>query len=113
MSDARELSHLVVDVPAQLALALILLPKQKETRRWSRPDALAGLALLTASAVILRLELVGLLIPLALQAWYYERVDWLEGAFIVTASGLAATSQSPQFHSLHNHSADLLESCFD
>ena len=78
---------------AQIALACILLPKQRTTRRWSRPDVLAGLAILTILAVILRLELIGLLVPLAIQAWLIDRVDWLEGGFTMAVSTLASLSE--------------------
>jgi hypothetical protein len=44
-------------------------------------------------SIILRLELVGLLVPLAIQAWWFDRVDWLEGGFTILASGLAALSR--------------------
>lgn len=76
-----------------MALALILLPKQRETRRWSRPDVLVGLAIMTSLAVVLRLELAGLLAPLAIQAWYLDRLDWLEGGFTMLTSGLVALSK--------------------
>ena len=84
--DAHDLSI------AQIALACILLPKQRATRRWSRPDVLAGMAILTILAIIIRLELVGLLVPLAIQAWLQDRVDWLEGGFTIVVSALAALS---------------------
>lgn len=85
--------HRLCCKPAQIALACLLLPKQRTTRRWSRPDVLAGLAILTILAVILRLELIGLLIPLAIQAWMIDRVDWLEGGFTMAVSALASLSE--------------------
>lgn len=64
------------------------------TRRWSRPDVLLGLSLLTGLAITLRLELLGLLAPLALQSWLYDRVDWLEGLFSILFTAVSCTSQS-------------------
>lgn len=82
-----------VILSVQIALALMLLPKQRMTRRWSRPDVLMGLAILTSLTIILRLELAALLIPLAIQAWWYDRVDLLEGGFAVGFSALASLSK--------------------
>lgn len=70
-----------------------MLPKQRETRRWSRPDVLYGIAGLTCLSVILRLELAGLLVPLIIQAWYMDRLDWLEGGATLLSSALAALSK--------------------
>ena len=78
---------------AQVALACILLPKQRTTRRWSRPDVLLGLCLLTGLAVTMRLELLGLVAPLAVQAWMYDRVDWLEGSFAVISTAISCASK--------------------
>jgi alpha-1,6-mannosyltransferase len=83
----------------QIALACILLPKQRTTRRWSRPDVLLGLALLTGLAVTMRLELLGLLAPLAIQAWMYDRVDWLEGAFTIISTAVSCASEHVSFSS--------------
>lgn len=54
---------------------------------------LYGIAGLTCLSVILRLELSGLLVPLVIQAWYMDRLDWLEGGATLLSSALAALSE--------------------
>lgn len=78
---------------AQVALVHILLPTPRNTFRNSRIDVLLGLSLLTALAITMRLELVGLLAPLAVQSWACKYVDWLEGGFALLASVIASASK--------------------
>lgn len=84
---------LTLNRAAQVAIACTLLPKQRTTRRWSRPDVLLGLSLLTGLAVTMRLELLGLMAPLAVQAWMYDRVDWIEGSFAIVSTAISCASE--------------------
>ncbi|KAK9895497.1 glycosyltransferase family 22 protein [Cystobasidium minutum MCA 4210] len=90
----RTVPNMLVFGPVQVAIACTLLPKQRTTKRWSRPDVLLGLCLLTGLAVTMRLELLGLMAPLAVQAWMYDRVDWLEGSFAIISTAISCASLS-------------------
>ena len=73
---------------AQVALALSLFPSSRVTRRRSRVDVLAGVAILTATAAVLRAELAALLVPLCLQMLALRGATMLE----LVLTGAAAAS---------------------
>lgn len=50
----------------------------------------------------MRLELLGLMAPLAVQAWMYDRVDWLEGAFAIVSTAISCASGSARFDPYQN-----------
>jgi hypothetical protein len=75
---------------AQVALAWIIFPTLRRTRRSSSVDVLCGLALLASLAIILRLELVGLLLPLALQALLSGSVTLWDGLSYGVIASLGA-----------------------
>ena len=85
-------AQLLLTSAAQVALALSLFPSSRLTRRRSRVDVLAGVAILTATAAVLRAELVALLVPLCLQMLALRAATMLDLA--VTGAAAAALSLS-------------------
>lgn len=50
--------------------------------------------------------------PLAVQAWLYDRVDWLEGAFAIISTGISCASEFRKTVAVSEYAKGFIEKVF-